>query len=80
MSVKRSKAISVRRLPNIQRMFAVKIEQKRASVRKNPRHAPRSATKKSRKASAGFLHPDSAAVGGVVRVSKISFYGTDFGI
>ena len=25
-------------------------------------------------------HPDPAAVGGVVRVSKISFYGTDFGI
>ena len=68
MSVKRSKAISVRRLPNIQRMFAVKIEQKHASVRKNPRHAR------------GFLHPDPAAVGGVVRVSKISFYGTDFGI
>ena len=44
------------------------IEQKRASVRKNPRHAR------------GFLHPDPAAVGGVVRVSKISFYGTDFGI
>ena len=25
-------------------------------------------------------HPDPAAVGGVVRVSKISFHGTDFGI
>ena len=24
--------------------------------------------------------PDPSAVGGVVRVSKISFYGTDFGI
>jgi hypothetical protein len=44
------------------------IEQELVPVRKNPRHAR------------GFLHPDPAAVGGVVRVSKISFYGTDFGI